>query len=321
MAHLTSRSRALIRSAAGLGILLLGSSAAVAHSRAAEAPTKAPFERPDLPFPPGVDPQTVCGPTDDLQDVELYDGSLGVTQGYVKKYEPRVVQFRWIDEAEMRRRLPDYILGNVAGERWCTGTLIGPTTVLTAGHCFDVESGEVGWFTPYKLDAARTAVHLPPSELAKLQAVIFNYQVNGQTKLTRPGEPFPIKQLLEHRKGGLDYAIVEIGANAANQTPALLGYQPAALAASLPAKGSEIAIIQHPQGDPKKIEAGVVQSYQGGEIYYGDVDTYGGSSGSGILDQNGNLIGVHTNGGCHALGGANKGYQIQAIKAASDVLP
>jgi V8-like Glu-specific endopeptidase len=221
----------------------------------------------------------------------------------------------------MRRRFPDHVLGNVAGERWCTGTLIGPATVLTAGHCFDVNRGEVGWFTPSKVDAAGTATHLPPSELAKLQTVVFNYQVNGQTKLTRSGESFPIKQLIEHRKGGLDYAIVELGPNASNQMPATLGFQPAALAASLAATGKPIAIIQHPQGDPKKIEAGIVESYRGPEIYYADLDTYGGSSGSGILDQNGDIIGVHTNGGCHAIGGANKGFQIQAIKAASDVLP
>ena len=319
--HFVSRGRAPLRLAAGLGALLVGSSAFPGESSAPEAPATVPFERPDLPFPPGVDPVSVCGPTDELQDVELYDGSLGVTRAYVQNYESRAVQFRWVDEAEMRRRLPDHVLGNVAGERWCTGTLIGPSTVLTAGHCFDVNRGEVGWFTPSKVDASGTATHLPPSELAKLQTVIFNYQVNGQTKLTRPGQSFPVKQLIEHRKGGLDYAIVELGPNAANQMPAALGYQPAALAASLAATGKPIAIIQHPQGDPKKIEAGMVLSYQGAEIFYGDIDTYGGSSGSGILDQNGNVLGVHTNGGCHAAGGANKGFQIQAIKAASDVLP
>jgi V8-like Glu-specific endopeptidase len=162
---------------------------------------------------------------------------------------------------------------------------------------------------------------VPPSELAKLQTVIFNYQVNGQTKLTRSGQSFPIKKLIEYRKGGLDYAIVELGPNASNQMPAELGYQPAALASVLAAKNKRIAIIQHPQGDPKKIEAGIVESYSGPAIYYGDIDTYGGSSGSGVLDENGDIIGVHTNGGCHAAGGANKGFQINAIKTASDVLP
>lgn len=313
----------LMGSAAIAACFLSSSTTSLGHPADDNEAVNAPYERPDLPFPPGIDPVSVCGPTDELQDVELYDGSLGVTRQFVKDREPSVVQLRWIDEAEMRRRYPDHILGNVASERWCTGTLIGPTTVLTAGHCFDVGRGQAQWYTPFKRNADGSASYLPPAELAKLQTVIFNYQVSSQNRLPRPGQPFPIKQLVEYRLGGLDFAIVELERNGTNQLPSALGYQPARVSARTvrPPKGELLAIIQHPQGDPKKIEAGALDAFAGSNIFYGDIDTHGGSSGSAILDPNGEILGVHTNGGCHTAGGLNKGFDIQAIRAASNVIP
>lgn len=69
-----------------------------------------------------------------------------------------------------------------------------------------------------------------------------------------------------------------------------------------------IAIFQHPAGAPKKIEAGTVGDVAGATVYYKDVDTLGGSSGSGIRDKNGILIGVHTSGGCPYKGNAGVTY-------------
>lgn len=60
-----------------------------------------------------------------------------------------------------------------------------------------------------------------------------------------------------------------------------------------------IAIIGHPEGRPKTIEAGPITDYSDTRIGYNDIDTFGGSSGSGLLNYStGKIVGVHTNGGC-----------------------
>lgn len=61
-----------------------------------------------------------CGPTWDAQDVELYDGSLGVSQTWVSVREPQV----------------GYLVG-----KGCSGTLISSDLFLSAGHC-DYEVGD-----------------------------------------------------------------------------------------------------------------------------------------------------------------------------------
>ena len=68
------------------------------------------------------------------------------------------------------------------------------------------------------------------------------------------------------------------------------------------------------------IEAGTVSSFSGNTIRYGNIDTLGGSSGSGILDTQGRIVGVHTNGGCTSTGGLNFGQRIARIRAVSSVL-
>jgi V8-like Glu-specific endopeptidase len=88
------------------------------------------------------------------------------------------------------------------------------------------------------------------------------------------------------------------------------------------AVGDMLAIIGHPAGQPKRIEAGPTTALAGSVIRYNDIDTLGGNSGSGILQSpSGRIAGVHTNGGCNTAGtGSNSGVAIEAIIAASPTL-
>jgi hypothetical protein len=151
--------------------------------------------------------------------------------------------------------------------------------------------------------------------------VNFNYQIDAATRQVRTPDSFPISKLIEHRQGQLDYAIVELGPNSAGQLPTFR--YPAELYDATPvglAQATALTIIQHPMGSPKRIGAGSQRRISGGQIFYSDIDTYGGSSGSGIIDQRGLLIGVHTNGGCSATGGENFGVSLQAISQASGLI-
>ena len=124
-----------------------------------------------------------------------------------------------------------------------------------------------------------------------------------------------MSRLVEYRRANLDYAIVELATPIPSHSTKF-----AATEIRDAVKDEVIGLIQHPQGKPKKIDAGNVQHVSATSIWYDNLDTHGGSSGSGIRDLDGEIIGVHTNGGCTVSGGANKGAAISAISAASDTL-
>jgi len=81
-----------------------------------------------------------------------------------------------------------------------------------------------------------------------------------------------------------------------------------------------LCLIQHPSGRPKRIEAGPMLHNIGGQIAYDSLDTEGGSSGSPILSPSGEVVGVHTNGGCAAFSGFNYGVAIGAVRSASSLI-
>src|SRR6186713_2718470 len=66
------------------------------------------------------DPESQCGPTWDVQEVEQYDGSLGVTNKWVQRHEGAV----------------GFLVGT-----GCTGTLISEDLFISAGHC-DYDLGD-----------------------------------------------------------------------------------------------------------------------------------------------------------------------------------
>lgn len=78
---------------------------------------------------------------------------------------------------------------------------------------------------------------------------------------------------------------------------------PQTAASDAPA-GSLATIIGHPSRVPKVVHAGPVldsSSNVGANWFRHQVDTVGGSSGSGVLNTAGQLIGVHTNAGCRTI--------------------
>lgn len=82
-----------------------------------------------------------------------------------------------------------------------------------------------------------------------------------------------------------------------------------------------LAIIQHPRGGPKVIAEGSFLADCQASIAYADLDTLVGSSGAGVLNQQGELVAVHTDGDCSTEGGgANQGFTTTAIVAASAYL-
>ena len=155
--------------------------------------------------------ESFCG-VDDTQDVEKYDGTLGVTREFVDHYESPVGQLQWKDDLHQQFSGPGESHGTVSGIRWGSGGLIGDNLFLTAGHCFDRFGGS--WKRPQ-----RNGITIESEEMAILMQVNFNYQVDGTTEKTvRPGISFPVRKLIEYRLGGLDFAIVQLGVSQDGQT-------------------------------------------------------------------------------------------------------
>ncbi len=250
--------------------------------------------------------ESICGATDDSQPAEQYDGTLGVTIAFVNGHQQAVGQLQWNNNLASIYTNP----GTVSGIRWCSGTLITNDLFLSAGHCFDQTGG--GWVRPTN---NATGATIPPAEIATNMHVNFNFQVDPSGNL-RTEQVFPVVGLVEYRLGGLDFSIVRLGGNPG----ATIGQTQVAVTDA--AVGDMLCIIGHPAGLPKRIEAGPTFALTTNTISYDSIDTLGGNSGSGILRAaDGQIAGVHTNGGCNAQGtGSNSGVRISSILAQSPTL-
>ena len=256
--------------------------------------------------------ESICG-IDDSQDVELYNGALGPSIDFVNKHEPSTLQLQWNVDLAAKYQPPSAEPGNVSGVRWCTGTLIDEDVVLTAGHCFDQTGG--GWIRPRKVVSGSWQI-ISPQEIATNMHVNFNYQRDGKTFQIRNADVFPITELIEYRPAGLDVAVIRIGSNQAGRA-ASESYPITTVSTEDVPPDAAITMMQHPAGQPKKVEAGKAEGIDNGLLLYGDLDTQGGSSGSGVLSDAGKLVGVHIRGGCTSVGGFNKAVPISIIRAQS----
>lgn len=250
--------------------------------------------------------ETICGVADDSQPVEQYDGTLGVTQAFVAAHQRAACQVQWNNNlASIYTNA-----GNVSGARWGTGTMISPDLMLTAGHLFDQTGG--GWNRP-RVNGTTNVIS--PQEIATNMHVNFNFQVDP-AGTPRVEDSFAITQLIEYRIGGVDFAVCRIAGSPGNT------YGWATVATVDAAVNDMLCLIGHPAGLPKRIEAGPCTNLSGNQILYNDIDTLGGNSGSGLLlEASGQLVGVHTNGGCNAAGtGSNFGMRISVIRAQSPTI-
>jgi hypothetical protein len=124
------------------------------------------------------------------------------------------------------------------------------------------------------------------------------------------GDPLVTNGTVIEQSTEPDYALIELDELPA-VTPTLLTTRSSDL----------LAIIQHPRGGPKAIAEGKFAASCDGLVYYRDLDTLVGSSGAGVLNRQGYLLGVHADGDCAKDGsGTNRGWTAERIVEASPYL-
>lgn len=240
---------------------------------------------------------------------------------------------RYYDLGSLGELIDDFPPG--LGGGFCTGTLILSNVVLSAGHCIsplDIYQKK-GIPPSVRYSNGTFDRYMKPTEIAKLLKADFNYQLNYVSTIdpltvATGSQSFsvPVDDLIQWnysntRSGSLhDHMILrlkktrdDLGDYAFGMRRIDYGY--------LPDRAS-LAIIQHPDGQPKKIATGTLQGSEGRRLYYADIGTKGGSSGAAILNKWGKLVGLHTGGGCDSnkLGNVNRGIKISTVKEALEDL-
>lgn len=157
----------------------------------------------------------------------------------------------------------------------CSVTLIGPDTVITAGHC-----------------------HSPADALTA--SVIFNYATDcaGTRPAGYAGRFHKVVKVVRHRHAdgsNNDYSILQL-----RLPPGGLGIAPIPLRTTVPLEGEQVFNVSHPNGAVKKQSMPhpgfATISSTGPWVSVEDIDVSGGSSGSGLFDSSGRYLGVLSNG-------------------------
>ncbi|HKY35618.1 MAG TPA: serine protease [Polyangiaceae bacterium] len=176
--------------------------------------------------------------------------------------------------------------------RHCSGSLIGPNLFLTVNHSgCNVQPSEVVGFN-CQLSASDPN---PPDPDAAAQARCQWFQATSVVQYAEA-----------------DVSISVLAGNPGGQYGWVFP-SPRVVAVDEP-----IAVFQHPlgRGRRKVVGFGSVESVDESRVHY-RIDTTGGSSGAGVLDRQGLLVGIHKAGGCGTEGtGTNSAIPMATIFAA-----
>ena len=165
---------------------------------------------------------------------------------------------------------------------YCSGVLVGPDLVLTAGHCFQPDPrggpcGSVRFLFGYAVGRAGSLPSSFPAEDVYGCKEIVAQQVrdDGTNIVCRNGS---CTQGASVGKGA-DYALVRLDRAVANRTP--LAISRTAISA-----GASVGAIGYPSGMPVKIQetGATVRTVTRSGYFVADLDTFGGNYGSPVFN-------------------------------------
>jgi len=182
--------------------------------------------------------------------------------------------------------LDEPFLWQVANPIGCTGFLIAPNVLATAGHCV-VNHGKVtdditpecasfSWIFDHKLDDHGS---LPMGGKSHKQIYHCKKVIHAENDTERRFVSYGSRH-------GLDFALIELDRDVKDRKPLIAKLD-------VPMKDQELHLIGHPLGLPQKSShGGFVNSNQNPFFYEASLDSFGGNSGSPVFDDEGSVVGV-----------------------------
>lgn len=148
----------------------------------------------------------------------------------------------------------------------CSGFLVGPKTIVTAGHCIRSQSACNGikFVFDFKVDRqGQTSFKVDTSSVYSCKKLV--------------------KSVLNSGFGGdnNDYAVVELDREVTDRAPLKFRKNDKVN------DGEDLVVMGHPTGIPLKIADGAYVRNNSNPIYFSaNLDTYGGNSGSAVFNAN-----------------------------------
>lgn len=143
----------------------------------------------------------------------------------------------------------------------CTGFLVGPDLLVTAGHCVrkSTDCRNYYWAFDYKISTATsTTAIIPKNSVYKCSSIVTTVQ--SSTTLD-------------------DYAVIRLNRKVTDRLPLEIRRSGKIL------DGTAVTLIGHPKGLPTKIADGAnVRSNSASKYFVANTDSYGGNSGSPVFD-------------------------------------
>lgn len=146
----------------------------------------------------------------------------------------------------------------------CTGFLVAPDLIATAGHCVNASTCEFkAILFHYELDKNnKYPFQLPPEDVAYCKEVILREETPNQ-----------------------DYALIRLNRP-------ILHVQPLLLASRQALPGESLFTIGHPSGLPKKFTDQATVNKLADGYFKTNTDSYGGSSGSPVFNLQNEVLGI-----------------------------
>ncbi|MFN3455891.1 MAG: trypsin-like peptidase domain-containing protein [Pseudobdellovibrio sp.] len=149
---------------------------------------------------------------------------------------------------------------------FCSGSLVGPDLIMTAGHC--ITSAIVCNKTKFIFNYGVKAVGILPAQVS-------NDEVYSCSQLVRRFQ----------NNYGADYALIKLDRPVLNHRPLAIR------TAGEPQVGESLFVIGHPAGLPTKVTlGGKIRSTNEDSYLIASLDTYGGNSGSAVFNSQTGLI-------------------------------
>ncbi|MCM2267922.1 MAG: serine protease [Elusimicrobiales bacterium] len=208
----------------------------------------------------GADDRLDIYQVSDARLLKLADSTVGLFQGYdvtVEGSKAKLATESYAQGYDLCKEEPFY--DQVTGA-FCSGSLVAPDIIMTAGHCVKTEDACRG--TKFVFGFAVKAKGVMPLEVPA-------------------SEVYGCAQLIgrEQVGTGADWALIRLDRKVTGHAP--LKYN----TADTVKNGDPLIVIGHPAGLPTKIAGGATVRDASPKGYYvANLDTYGGNSGSAVFN-------------------------------------